>query len=331
MVKNWKNSLRKLVRILKKSKRPAIATHIDPDADGICAALACAHLVIHFIRKAPVLFCHSPIPERYRFLLGDWKFRRKKPSFDVLMAVDSTGINRIFPHVYFRQSADIDSKVIINIDHHKSNDSFGLLKIVEEDVSSACEIIYNIFTSLKITIDRTLAEIFYCGIYSETGGFVYPNTTKNALVIAGELVGRGVNAADLVKKLNEKTLDGTILLSRVLSTIEIKNGVGSMYVTQKMLQSSHAVMTDSENFVSFLQAIKEVRVSVFLREEHDCTRVSLRSDGIIDVDRIAALYGGGGHRLAAGARISSSLSTVKKKLLTVIHKEIQHKQRERRN
>lgn len=331
MDKSWKDSLKRLVRILKKSKRPVIATHIDPDADGICAALACAYLVIYYTGQKPILFCHSPIPERYHFLLNDWKFQRKRPSFDLLIAVDSTGINRIFPDIYFRQSAGFDDKIIVNIDHHKSNDSFGTLKIVEEDVSSACEIIYCIFTALNIKIDRKLAEIFYCGIYSETGGFVYPNTTENALMIAGELVGRGVQSGDMVKQLNAKTLDGTILLSRVLSTIEIKNGVGTMYVTQKMLRESNADITDSENFVSFLQAIKEVKVSVFLREENDCTRVSLRSDGVIDVDKIAALYGGGGHQLAAGARIGNPLAVVKKKLLTVIYKEIQHRKRERHN
>ena len=77
------HSLTKLVRIVKSSKRIVIATHRDPDGDGIAAALAAAYLVKHYRRKEPVLFCHSRIPAKYQFLLGNLKFTRKAPDFDL--------------------------------------------------------------------------------------------------------------------------------------------------------------------------------------------------------------------------------------------------------
>ncbi|HEC78932.1 MAG TPA: bifunctional oligoribonuclease/PAP phosphatase NrnA [candidate division WOR-3 bacterium] len=319
------NYLKRLVQTIKKNRRIVVATHIDPDADGIAAALSCAHLVKHYKRRVPILFCYSPIPSKYRFLLKRWRFVRKLPDFDLLIAVDSAGISRIFPDTGGFDAVRPESKVIINIDHHKSNDAFGMLKIIKEDASSACEIIYDIFKKLRVRIDKSLAEIFYCGIYSETGGFVYPNTTKESLRIASELVELGVKPGPLVKKLNAKTLNGTKLLSKVLDTIEIKNGVGVMYVTQSMLKKSRAKMTESENFVSFLQAITEVKVSLFLREEHRCTRISLRSDGVLDVDKLANRYGGGGHRLAAGARIKKPLKVVKKEIVRAILREMKKK------
>jgi phosphoesterase RecJ-like protein len=168
-------SLKTLVRTIANSKRIAIATHRDPDGDGIAAALACAFLVKHFKRRKPVLFCHSRIPLKYQFLLGDWQFTRHVPDFDLLIAVDSAGVSRIFPKI---AEQDLKGKAIINIDHHQSNNSFGTLRIVEETASSACEIIYFMFKKLKINISKPLADIFYCGIYNETGGFVYPNTTR---------------------------------------------------------------------------------------------------------------------------------------------------------
>jgi phosphoesterase RecJ-like protein len=128
-----------------------------------------------------------------------------------------------------------------------------------------------------------------------------------------------------VKKLNAKTLSGTLLLSKVLNTIEIKNGVGVMYLTQDMLKRNRAKMPDSENFVSFLQAIKNVRVSFFLREEREGTRISLRSDGVIDVDKLARKYGGGGHRLAAGIKIKKNINSAKQDILRAILKEIKKK------
>ena len=95
----------KLVKIIRSNKRILIATHIDPDADGIAAALSCGYLVRHYKKRKPVLFCHSPIPSRYRFLMGGWKFSRKVPPFDVLLAVDSAGIARIFPDEYHVRAA----------------------------------------------------------------------------------------------------------------------------------------------------------------------------------------------------------------------------------
>ncbi len=309
----------KLVKAIKNSRRIVIATHRDPDGDGIAAALAVAYLVKHYRRKRPSLFCHSRIPAKYHFLLGEWKFTHRLTDFDLLIAVDSARMSRIFPRV---PEDILDGKAIINIDHHRSNNSFGTLRIIDEHASSACEIIYFIFKRLKITISRRLADIFYCGIYNETGGFVYPNTTKESLQIASELVGLGVKPDRLVKQMNAKTLSGTTLLTKVLSTIEVKEGVASMHLCQDMLERSSAEMSDSENFISFLQAIKGVRVSMFLREEKDGARISLRSDGIIDVDRLARQYGGGGHRLAAGLRLNKDIHAAKEEILRAILHEI---------
>jgi phosphoesterase RecJ-like protein len=315
--------LRKLVSTIKKSKKTIVATHFDPDADGIGAALSSAHMVRYYTKRRPKLFCHSKIPSKYSFLLGDWHFTRRLPPFDLLVAVDSAGISRIFPGSSRLTEARLKGKQIINIDHHKSNDSFGNLKIVEADVSSACEIIYNIFKDLSVPIDLWVARVLYCGIYSETGGFVYPNTTRQSLAIAAELVGCGVKPGPVAKKLNAKTYAGTILLSEVLKTIRVHRSVGVMVLTRKMLKKSCASMDDSEHFVSFLQAIDSVRVSVFLREERSTTRVSLRSDGIIDVDRLAARFGGGGHRLAAGVRMPGDVRSARKAILRAVYRELQ--------
>ena len=313
---------RKLVKTIKSSRKIIVATHRDPDGDGIAAALACAHLVKHYRRRKPILFCHSKIPHRYQFLLRDWKFTRRMPDYDLLIAVDSARISRIFPEI---SGARLKGKAIINIDHHRSNNSFGALRIIDEKASSACEIIYFIFKKLKIKIGKPLAEIFYCGIYNETGGFVYPNTTKEALQIASELVNLGVQPDHLVMQMNAKTLSGTRLLTKVLNTIEVKEGVAIMYLCQDMLKHSSAEMSDSENFISFLQAIKGVRVSLFLREEKEGTRISLRSNGIIDVDKLARRYGGGGHRLAAGLRLKKNLHAAKGEIFRAVIKAIKEK------
>jgi phosphoesterase RecJ-like protein len=321
------NSLKRLVTAIRNSERIVIATHFNPDLDGICALLVCASLIKHFKRSTPILFCQSVIPSRYRFLLHGNKFVKKLPDFDLLIIIDSAKISRVFQHISEHQSVKLRSKLIINIDHHRSNDSFGKLRIIDDSASSSSEIMYKIFRKLGIKINRQLADVFYCGIYGDTGGFIYPNTTKDALKIASELVELGVKPSPLVKKINVKTFVGTLLLSEVLNTIEIKNGVGVMYLTQGMLKKTHAKMSDSENFISFCQAINGVRVSLFLREEKDATRISLRSDGIIDVDELASQYGGGGHRRAAGIRMRKGITAAKNEILGAIYSELKIKKR----
>ncbi len=97
-----------------------------------------------------------------------------------------------------------------------------------------------------------------------------------------------------------------------------------MYLTQSMLKKYKAQMSESENFISFLQVIKNVRVSVFFREEKDHIRVSLRSDGLIDVNEFARRFGGGGHRLAAGIRMKKPMAAARKKILTGLFEELKN-------
>lgn len=317
------NSLKRLIKAIKTNKKILIATHIDPDCDGICSALLMVHFVSHFRKTKPHIFCHSPLPDKYQFLLKNYKFSKAIKKFDLLIAVDSADIDRIFPKEEYNLNF-LNNKFIVNIDHHRSNKQFGDIAIIDEKASSACEIIYRLFKKLKINIDKQLAEIFYAGIYNETGGFVYPNTTSEALRICSDLINLGVEPSGLVKRLNAKTIAGTKLLSAVLATIQIKNGIGVMYLTQKTLNKYNAQISESENFISFLQAIKDVRVSVFFREEKDGMRISLRSDGLLDVNNFARKFGGGGHRLAAGIRLKESLKSAKRRILNALIEEVRN-------
>jgi phosphoesterase RecJ-like protein len=314
----------KLVKILQSNRRIVVGTHFDPDGDAICSSLAIARFVRLHTDRNPVLFCLSPIPGRYSFLLRGRRFTNLLPDFDRLILIDAPGIDRVLPD-YAEHRDRYPSAKIVNIDHHKSNNRFGALNIIDENASSACEIVYRIFSRTGIRVTRPLAEIFYAGIYAETGGFLYPNTTRVALKTASELVGIGIDAGDIAKKLNAKSLTGTRLLSQVLNTIEIRRGVGTMVLTRRMLESSGADMVDSENFVSFIQAIIGVRISVFLREETNGTRLSLRSDGIVDVDKIARPFGGGGHRLAAGIRMKQPFPVARRLILKAIFRELEKK------
>ncbi len=241
------------------------------------------------------------------------------PACDLLIVVDSASLDRILCASGRRHELPAE---IVNIDHHKSNTLFGTMNYNDERASSSCEIIYDITRILKVKLSPTAARTLYTGLYSETGGFAYANTTSRTLQVAAELMCYPIKLDWLVRQINAKTLTGTRLLGEVLATIKIEDGVGTMYVTKKMIDRCRARMSDTENFVSFLAAINEVRVAIFLREQDDSTRVSLRSNCRIDVDRIARQFGGGGHRLAAGAKVRVPLRKLLKAVSTVIREHM---------
>jgi phosphoesterase RecJ-like protein len=324
MNKKWKNFLSSSVRTIKKNDHILIGTHIDPDSDGICAALSCAALVEHFTGTKPLLYCPSVVPSKHSFLMDGRAFLNRLPSFDLLITVDSAGIDRVIPEDRLKK-IPWKHKTIINIDHHRSNDGFGDINYVDEKASSACEIMYRMFQDLKVPISLWTAGIIYSGIYIETGGFAYPNTTNSVFAVVSDLVSRGVRPSTLVKKLHGRTLQGTRLLSAVLDTIRIKNGIGVMHLSRAMLAKTAARMSDSEHFLSFLQAITNVHVSVFLREEKHGTRVSLRSDGLADVNEVARRFGGGGHRMAAGMRMPQKMAAARKMVLAEINRHYPNK------
>jgi phosphoesterase RecJ-like protein len=329
MNKNWKKFLSSSIKTIKKNDRILIGTHIDPDSDGICAALSCATLVEHFTGTKPRLYCQSTVPSKHSFLMDGRAFLNRLPEFDLLIAVDSTGIDRVIPEEHFKK-IPWKQKTIINIDHHRSNNGFGDINYVDEKASSACEIIYRMFQDLKVPITSQTAGIIYSGIYIETGGFAYPNTTNGVFAVVSDLVSRGVRPSTLLKKLHGRTLQGTRLLSAVLDTIKIKKGVGVMHLSLAILAKTGARISDSEHFLSFLQAITNVHVSVFLREEKRGTRVSLRSDGLVDVNEVASRFGGGGHRMAAGMRMPQKMTIARKLVLAEIDRRLNADRRRRK-
>ena len=148
-------SLKKLVTTITNSKKIVVATHRDPDGDGIAAALACAHLIKYYKHRKPVLFCHSKIPLKYQFLLRKWQFTRKVGDFDLLVAVDSAGISRIFPRINEKKLKD---KAIINIDHHRSNTAFGRWNYIDPEACACAEQVYSVIQELGVRLTTEEAE-----------------------------------------------------------------------------------------------------------------------------------------------------------------------------
>lgn len=288
--------------------------HIDPDGDCIGSMLALAR----FLRargKEAICFAPGEIPGFYLNLP------------DAGMIVPEGEIERFGQEIVFTldsptpaRTADIaepeNGQLIVNIDHHPTNEGYGSINIVEEHTSATAVLVYRLLDAIdRGGIDEVIAGYLYLGILMDTGGFRFQNTDEESLSCAAELVGLGANPHGLAHDfLFVKTYDSLRLLGASLQSLELHSGgrMAVMEVSGAMLDESGGSMADTEGFVDYPASVDTIELSALFRElGPEEIRVSLRSRSTHDVARVAERFGGGGHRKAAGLTIRKSLAEAK--------------------
>jgi phosphoesterase RecJ-like protein len=246
-----------------------------------------------------------------------------KEDFDVAIALDTAVFNRL--------GSCLDSvgnvKLWINIDHHVSNPRYGDLTYIDATAPATGEILYELFRGENLPFTYEMADSLFVAISTDTGSFQYPSTTARTYEIGAELVKAGANVGDLSQKIYESYPRRRIeLLRELLNMLKFScDGiVASFSLTMAAAKKVGAKPEDNEGLIDHIRAIEGVAVAVFFEELPDGkVRVSMRSKTPrYDVCKICALYGGGGHTLAAGARIAGDLASVETKVLQAICDEI---------
>lgn len=292
-----------------------LTTHINPEGDALGSTIALA-LALSSIGKKVKVSTRDPVPGSLKFLpSGDMiqQVRKVDDRFDVVITVDCGDLER----VGFLNKDNIPGDILINIDHHKTNVGFGTLNLVEEAVASA-EIVYKIIKMLGIPVTPDIATCIYTAIITETGSFRYSNTNSQAFEIAGEMISYGANPWVIAEHVYNRNSMGRIrLLGIVLSglTLSEDGRIAWITVREQMYGDTGTTKDDVEDFINFPRSVEGVEVAVLFREAGSDWKISLRSNGKVDVSDIAAGFGGGGHSMAAGFVIKGSLDEVRKKVI----------------
>lgn len=308
-------------------ERFVLFTHVDPDFDCVGSELALAE-ALGSRGKQVWLWSPSPLPESYRFLPGAERIAPEYPagvSFDVAVALDTASLSRVGEAPAFARS---DFPVLVNIDHHESNERFGTINWVDAGASSVGEMLYGLFEAWGVEVTREIAVCLYASIVTDTGGFSFANTTARALRVAASLVERGAEPFALWRHLfGAWPARRQLLLGQALGTLCLWRGgrIATMRVTQEMLAENGAVMEDTERFVQYPRTVHGVEVAAILREQPGghSVRVGLRSNTpAVHVGRIAAGLGGGGHPSAAGCTVEGGLDEVERTIVTAIERAL---------
>lgn len=302
-----------VIPILKRSETFIVSGHINPDGDCVGSVCACAQL-LRQIGKTVHIFFHDPVPDNLRFLDVSWSLFsdcQEVPVCDCMIVIDTPRPERLGDGKEFFES----QQQTIVIDHHISNSKFGSVNIVDASVSSCGELIYQLFKEMDVAISIPSAQLLYAAISTDTGSFRFANTTERTHRIIAELIKTGIDLKSLNRQLYSYVRrERILLLKRFLNNISFSESgrIGWSFLSQKDLDASQATRDDMDGFVNYLSDIRDIDVAFFAFDDTDEARVkvSLRSKDTVDVNKLANLFGGGGHPQAAGCILKDDIQTV---------------------
>jgi phosphoesterase RecJ-like protein len=305
-------------RILRAEQRFAVLSHVRPDGDALGSQLALA-LSLQHLGKDVTVWNEDGLLEKYNFLPGGERLlrpSREPQDFDVAVALDTATQSRLGTAGESVRHA----KIWINIDHHPSNPGYGDLVYIDPVSPATGQILFELIKSEQLPMDSAIAENLFVAISTDTGSFQYPNTTARTFEIGAELVRGGVDVGRISQLLYENyPRRRTELLRELLGTMRFEaNGkIASFSLSLNVAAKLGVRPEDNEGLIDHLRAISGVIVAIFFEElAEGKVRVSMRSKSEeVDVSAICQTFGGGGHKLAAGARVRGTLAEVEQQIL----------------
>lgn len=287
----------KALELIEKSRYILIITHVNPDADSISSALALSNLFHENRIKHKVFNVSSDLPANLDFIERFDKITDQLPKFfDLAISVDCGNIKRL--------GFELDPSIpLINFDHHKSNDHFGQINLVDPMISSTAEIVYDFFRHNGLYITKNTATALYVGIYDDSLAFSLGRCDELTFEKVNHLVEFGASPSDIANKmLRRDSLAKYRIIPKVLESLELydEGKVATIYAKDEWFKETGAHTRDCEDALNMIMSMQIVRAAFFVRVVNNKSRVSLRSKGKVDVSRVAQTFGGGGHLNASG-------------------------------
>jgi len=324
-----------IVRTIQECGYFVLVTHVRPDGDALGSLLGLAEILKSLGKK---VFCYldEPVSHIWDFLpkLNQVSTRFSRLQKFVADAGNDVAVISLDCGSADRLGRKRDELLAINhflvIDHHLGHQKYGDTLWLKPECSSTGEMVYGLAMELGAKLSYSCAYNLYVAIFTDTGSFRYDSTTPETMHIAADLLQMGVKPADVASRVYDNySLQRLRLLEKVLATLQLYESqqLAVIQVTQKMFEETGTSEDDIEGFINYPRSLSSVQVAVFLKEGKDnMISVSLRAKGTCDVARIAASFGGGGHRNAAGCRFDRSLEHAREQVLASLREAMMVKE-----
>jgi len=314
----------RILDALKDLQTVCVVGHGRPDGDCVGSQIALA-LALQAAGKQVTVWNEDPAPGKLRFLDPDGLLRPPEPghAFEGVIALDAASFERLGKVGDCIQ----ERKVLINIDHHISNTRFGDINWVSQREPSTGELVFRLLKYAGWPVTPHMADCLFAAVSTDTGSFQYASTRSSTFAIAGELVKRGANVARVCHEVYQSySLARIRLVRHVYLTFRLAHGDRTAYFWLKPANFARtgSERADAEGLIDHIRAIEPVVVACcFEQMEPELIRISLRSKSpVVDVNRIAALFGGGGHPAAAGARVPGTPLAVQRRVLNAVRRAL---------
>lgn len=320
-------SLNEICKSIKKYNNFLITAHIHPEGDALGSVLGFYNIIKKLGKRATVVI-DDQLPYGYDFLPGAKRIRRvgeevKDIKFDCLVVLDCADLERTGKVSQLNRN----QKPVLNIDHHISNQNFGGLNWVDAQASSCSEMVYQLHKRLRLPMDKDTALVLYTGIMTDTGSFRYSNTSSSTFKAVSELLKFKVNVAGVYRYTYENIPPQEVeLLLKILSKIQFfgQGRIAAFAIDARLARGKKTTMDLADYILSFGRSIKGVQVVVLFKDilgSKSQVRVNLRSQGKVDVNKIAGFFKGGGHKAAAGCTIPGGFAA-RSKVIAKICQEL---------
>ena len=307
-----KRLLKKIVEKINSSKSFLITAHMNLEGDALGSELA-AYILLKKLKKRVVIYNNDPTPAIYKFLPFNRVIKNNiaEDKFDAALVLDCSDVSRAGK---VKDSLS-KAKCIINIDHHISNTNFGDINWVEPYSSSAAQMIYLLCEKFKV-MDKNIALCLYTGIFTDTGNFTYANTDSQTHKVVASLMKYNLHPHKIYGIIHSLCAPADLnFIGRIISSLKFDSRRKICWATITKWQDKSYDLT--EVVFSIMRLLKDPEILLlFKKVGRHRTRVNFRSQGRVDVNRIAKFFGGGGHKNASGTTIEEPLEKAAKKVIS---------------
>lgn len=313
---------REVLEHVATGRRILLLAHLYPDGDVLGSQLGLG-LALRAVGRAVTFACSHAVPEPYHFLPGagevqQWKEGRA--DFDLVVTLDTPDPSRVGGLL---EGSRPPGARLLNIDHHADNRRYGDVNWIEPTASATGEMVFELIAAAGLPLTLEVAVNLYTAIVTDTGSFRYSSTSPQTHRIAARLCEAGVRPAEVAQHLYEtRHLAGLHLLGRILQQVETSPDGAVAWVVIGRGQVESPDLLEAEDFVTYPRSLRTAKVAVLFRELPGEVKVSLRAKGGVNVARIAARFGGGGHANAAGAVIKGDLVQAKALVLGAVEEAV---------